>query len=82
VEAVRVKFGLILPDVVASDVAVLPAERRQGGKLIDAGLFASGLEGVDRVPEIDGFPQDDGGSDEVERRCPLVESRTSSGRQK
>ena len=39
-KAVGVELGLVLPDVVAGDVHVLPAERQQGGKIVCADPFA------------------------------------------
>lgn len=67
-KAVGVEPSLVLPDVVAGDIHVLPAERRQGGKVVRTDPFAPGTKGIDRAPEIDGVPQDDGSGDEVERR--------------
>ena len=51
-KAVGVELGLVLPDVVAGDIHVLPAERRQGGEVVRTDPFTPSAEDVDRAPEM------------------------------
>jgi hypothetical protein len=58
------RFGL--PDVVAIEDDVLPAERGNVGEQLIGRSFGLGPKLGDGVVEVDGVPEDDGGDREVE----------------
>ena len=55
-----------MPDVVAIEDDVLPAERGNVGEQLIGRSFGLGAKLGDGVVEVDGVPEDDGGDREVE----------------
>src|SRR5215210_1904018 len=63
-EPVRAKVGVGAPEVIAGEVDVLPAERREVGEQGIWHRLAAAAQGILRATEIDGVPQGDGGRDQ------------------
>src|SRR3954469_19508771 len=63
-EPVRAKVGVGAPEVIAGEVDVLPAERREVSEQRIRHRLATTIQGVQRAAEIDGVPQGDGSRDQ------------------
>src|SRR3954453_12263065 len=63
-EPVQAKVGVGAPEVIAGEVDVLPAERREVSEQRIWHRLATTMQGVQRAVEIDGVPQGDGSRDQ------------------
>ena len=59
------------PDIVAGQVDVLPAQRREMRQEMFGDIFRL-AQGGDRSFEVSGVPQDDRGNDEVQARSAVL----------
>src|SRR4051812_8069521 len=63
-EPVWAKVGVGAPEVIAREVDMLPAERREVDEQRIRHRVATAMQGVQCAPEITGVPQGDGGRDQ------------------
>jgi hypothetical protein len=71
-ESIRSEVGIGVPQIIASEIDVLPPD---GGKVSKQRVrddFAAATEVVERTAEIHGVPEGDGGGDEREPACTVL----------
>jgi hypothetical protein len=65
-ESIRSEAGIGIPQIIAGEVDVLPADRSEVGKQRVRDNFAAAAQLIERTAEIHGVPERNGGGDERE----------------
>ena len=71
-EAVGSETDVGIPEIIAGEIDVLPADGREVGKQRVRDDFAAATQVVERTAEIYGVPERDGGGDEREPTCTIL----------
>ena len=71
-EAVETKIAVGIPQIVAGEIDVLPADGGEVGEQRVREDFAAALQFVERPTEIHGIPERDRGGDEREPACTVL----------